>query len=285
MPSNPERSGTASGPQLVRALDRRIRRNWLILCWLAVVITVGLALSLAFAMWPWSGAELHPVLGLAILVACVAIYLTGQQRHLARNRRQVNHIHKVSTEQRYQRLFDLLNVSHLLDPKAQPQDVFDRIPKLCLELFDCEKSSLMLHDEKNAAYLRVQSAAGYCDRKIVGARQRIGEGIAGWVAESRRPVLLSDREDKRQYPGLSFTARSVAAAIVVPIIVGDDFLGVLNISTASDEAYYDEEDLRAVQAFAANVGACIANATTARTMRQTIEEQQRALNEMFVKKA
>jgi hypothetical protein len=45
--------------------------------------------------------------------------------------------------------------------------------------------------------------------------------------------------------------------MVVPIIVRDDLVGVLNVSSRSMDVVYVNEDLLALRGFASSAGACI----------------------------
>ena len=64
---------------------------------------------------------------------------------------------------------------------------------------------------------------------------------------------------------------NLTATILVPIMVRDELVGVLNISSRAPGTTYDEEDLRALEVFAENAGTCIRQAERAEWMRQTIE--------------
>jgi len=185
-----------------------------------------------------------------------------------------------ASEYQYNRLFELLTVTRLLDSEGDPESIFNTIPGACLQIFNCEKASLMLFTE-DRRYLEVLSAAGYSDRKILGTKQKLGDGIAGWVAANRKPVVLQGSMDTSQYPGLNFKARGISAAIVVPLMLNNKVLGVVNMSTRSPKVYYDEEDLRALEAFAENVAVCIGHVKRARRMKQTITAQQSELQKMY----
>ena len=70
----------------------------------------------------------------------------------------------------------------------------------------------------------------------------------------------------------------LTAAMVVPIMVRDELVGVLNISSRAPNTTYAEEDMRALEVFAENAGTCIRQAERAEWMRQTIERMQRQKN-------
>jgi GAF domain-containing protein len=63
----------------------------------------------------------------------------------------------------------------------------------------------------------------------------------------------------------------LTAAMVVPIMVRDELVGVLNISSRAPDTTYVEEDLRALEVFAENAGTCIRQAERSEWMRQTID--------------
>ena len=65
--------------------------------------------------------------------------------------------------------------------------------------------------------------------------------------------------------------------MVVPIILNQSLVGVINVSTESASTDYDEDDFRALQMFAENVGACIRNAQSHDHMKQTIRDLRSSL--------
>jgi signal transduction protein with GAF and PtsI domain len=114
-----------------------------------------------------------------------------------------------------------------------------------------------VYDEA-ANELVVRSVGGPMARpEALGDRKQLGDGIAGWAAQNRRPLLLSRGCDVRQFKGLKLQSEHVLAAMVVPIVIMDRLLGVLNVSTKSTEVDYDDADFKATQVFAANAGVSI----------------------------
>jgi GAF domain-containing protein len=64
------------------------------------------------------------------------------------------------------------------------------------------------------------------------------------------------------------------AAMVVPVILRDELVGVINVSSRNGQVEFDHDDVRALQAFAENVGAAIRHAEQAEWMRATIRKLQ-----------
>ncbi|MBI4719894.1 MAG: GAF domain-containing protein, partial [Chitinivibrionia bacterium] len=109
---------------------------------------------------------------------------------------------------------------------------------------------------------------------IINKRKKIGDGIAGWVAKRREPLLLGDEKDFEKYPELRRGDASISAAMVVPIILRNELVGILNISSRAPGKRYDETDLQALQVFAENAGSRSRHTQQAAWMRQTIRRLQ-----------
>jgi transcriptional regulator with GAF, ATPase, and Fis domain len=261
-------------------LEDRIRQSSLLLGGTLAVSIIGLTATTLFATWPWDSDDVVLPIFLCLMLSLLSGYVAGRRKEENAMRRQMERLERGAADRRYTRLFELLDITRIMDSERGAQSVFEAVPQVCLEIFNCEKASLMLVADNR--HLEVVSAIGYVNRNIIGARQKIGEGISGWVAQHRKPVLIQGRIEPGKYPGLTFKARGLAAAVVVPIVKRDELVGVINISTRSPQIYYDDEDLRAIQAFADNVGACVLAGMKAKRMSDTIEEQQRELQKLYV---
>jgi transcriptional regulator with GAF, ATPase, and Fis domain len=249
------------------ALEHRFWTNWFLLLGVSTLTTIGLAAGMrpllagrTVGPWPWVETEYILLIGISIVVCAFAGYLTHQQRQIAAVRRRFQRLVEQTVERthrHYTRLLALLNVTRILGSNSDPQRVFDCITNFCMEVFDCQQASLTLLD-KESGDLEVRSATGHANlADVLSSRQRIGEGLAGWAAEHREPLLLNSHLDVARYPGLQLTHRSISAAMVVPIMRGEELMGVLNVSSRCRGTHYDQEDIRALQVFAENAGTCI----------------------------
>lgn len=247
---------------------------------ISLVSTIGLAATLFTLLrgrietpWPWVNTDVVLLVGLSVAILAFVVYLTGQQRCVTLLRRHLEGLEAeraARMRQHYERLMALLNVSRIMGSETNLQAVFDAITRTCVEIFDCERVSLMQLDPANQE-LAVQSATGRGDvSRVVGARLRLGEGIAGRVAEEGKALILR-RDDVRRFQGSDPQDLRMTEAMVVPIVVRGELVGVLNVGTRSPEVHYDDEDLKALQVFAENAGACIRHAEQAEWMRQTIQ--------------
>ena len=136
-----------------------------------------------------------------------------------------------------------------LGSNVSPQTVFDWITETCFTTFDCRQVSLMLlnGDQK----LRLRSTKGYLDTVgAAGTRQGLGEGILASVVENGQALIVGPDLRQRTYKTFETKAHPLIAATVVPLVLGDQVIGVLSVSKQSLDGCYLEKDLRSLTFFA-----------------------------------
>jgi K+-sensing histidine kinase KdpD len=124
-----------------------------------------------------------------------------------------------------------------------------------LDLFDSTQGSLMLLD----AGAELRSAAARGNRLAATAIQPRGQGVAGHVAVSKKSLLLNGRASPKRFAGAVDRERTVTSAMLVPVTLRDEVLGVLNINAPTGRTS-GERDLRLLEAFAADAAPALANA-------------------------
>ncbi len=170
--------------------------------------------------------------------------------------------------------YALLNVSKMMVAQNDVNAVFTCVTDTCVGVFACHQASLMIFD-KDSNSLEVRAASGkMVPEGIIGTRQKLGVGIAGWVGMRREPLLILPGGKPADYPGIEFKQKDLTAAMVVPIIMRDELVGVINVSSRSKQTVFDNEDMRALQVFAENVGVAVRHTEQAAWMRATIQHLQ-----------
>jgi signal transduction protein with GAF and PtsI domain len=113
--------------------------------------------------------------------------------------------------------------------------LLDSILKGAVEVMEATSGSIMLIEPAGSDTLVVKAAYGLRKEVVSKARCKVGEGIAGLVAErGEGMLLLDDLMDPRLR-----TRRKVTDAISVPISLEGTLLGVLNLNTKKDKAFGD----------------------------------------------
>ncbi len=266
-------------------LARRAWANWFLLVGISLVSTLGLATTMFMLLrrrietpWPWVNTDVVLLGGLAVAIVSFIVYLTTQQRSLNALYQSLQRFERERIErmrQQHGRLMALLNISRIMGSETNTQAVFDAITTTCCEIFNCNRVSLMLMDTATNE-LVVQSATGNGDMaRALGSREPVGGGIAGSVAEAGEPRILGPR-NMTGLPKSKNEGRAMSEAMIVPIHVRGELVGVLNVGSTEPDVHYDDEDLNELQVFAENAGACIRHAEQADWMRQTIQALQAA---------
>ncbi len=141
----------------------------------------------------------------------------------------------------------------------------DNLLELILEsaaqMINAKASSLLILDrDTNTLYFK--AATGEKKSEIKKYRVKLGQGIAGSVATSGKPLLIADvRKDKRWYSEISeyiaFETRSIAC---VPLKMEGKIIGVVQVVDKLDASPMTENDLNLLGDFAGLAALAIANA-------------------------
>ncbi|MBN2483176.1 MAG: PocR ligand-binding domain-containing protein [Candidatus Omnitrophica bacterium] len=123
-------------------------------------------------------------------------------------------------------VFDSLNAVYL-----------DKMLKALLDIsynfLNADRGSIMLLD-KSRNELYIATAKNIPQDIVSVARQKIGQGIAGLVAQNLRPMIIDSQSTDPKLRSL-LRNPSLTCAISVPLKVKSRLLGVLNIATTKAE--------------------------------------------------
>jgi putative methionine-R-sulfoxide reductase with GAF domain len=272
MRTNARSAGTPS------RMPSRSWGNWILLASCYVVTTGGLSLVVAILLpgrmsspWPWIRTDYALIAACLFFVFTLVVHLSMEQRHVqqmsADFQKMTDELHTTSQK----RLCALLRVSRIMGLHSDLQNVFESITAACLETFPCDQASLMLFDPQRKR-LVVRAAHGHENiASVLGSEKQIGEGVAGWVAKHKTPLILGRPGDPQLHPDLKLNSQTLSAAMVVPIILREELVGVISVSSRAPATVYENDDLHALSVFAENAGACIRHAEQAEWMRKTID--------------
>jgi signal transduction histidine kinase len=101
-----------------------------------------------------------------------------------------------------------------------------------------EGSLMLLHEGREV--LTITSASGLGREIVQGTRRHLGEGISGWVAKHKEPLLLVGPIKDARFSGVD---RGIKDALCVPLMTSNDVIGVLSVSNKKGAGSFSEEDL------------------------------------------
>ncbi len=153
------------------------------------------------------------------------------------------------------RLNALLEVSQALNSTLQPDDLLDLILSKAMELTRASGGSVILLDPKTQR-LNIVAAKELSPNTIKNLKLNVGQGITGWVAREKLPLLVKDVSLDSRYIQANDAVRSELA---VPLLRGDELIGVINMD-AFEVAAFDEDDEALLQTLAAVASTAIHNA-------------------------
>ncbi len=143
---------------------------------------------------------------------------------------------------RAERLRELAQVEQLLSESLVVDDVLRRIAQAAARLLNAPSVQLWTADSAERV-LRLQ--ASWVEPGSADIRMRttvaFGEGVAGRVAESKSPIYVDDvAGDARALSAEWARETGIQRLLSVPILSGEDLLGVLAVRARTDELATDE---------------------------------------------
>jgi diguanylate cyclase (GGDEF)-like protein len=176
------------------------------------------ALDLDFVVEAWGAADPTP--------EAVLAHLRGARRRRARPRARSGE-RPQTTARRLAILTDVVKTANSI---LEPRKVIELVVEKIRQLIPSEAWSLLMIDEEKQE-LVFEAALGAKGKEVAAIRPKLGEGIAGWVAESGKPAIVNDAgRDPRFAPHVdaktSFETRSILCA---PLVSRGRTIGVLEI--------------------------------------------------------
>lgn len=155
----------------------------------------------------------------------------------------------------------LLEASRALSAELELPVLLSNVMATAARVTGAEAGSLLLLDE-NTGELVFDTALGDAGERVKSVRLKPGEGLSGWVAAQREPLLVNDvGADPRWSPRVDrrtdFETRQLVA---VPVLHRGRLLGVLEAINKSGAGRFDENDRRLLELLAAEVGVALDNA-------------------------
>lgn len=166
-----------------------------------------------------------------------------------------------------------LAISSTFEPDELLKITLDNVTKA----LHVDYGSLMLLDKKSKE-LTIKAAYGLPKAIIEKTKLKIGKGIAGIVAKSGKPLLLSKGTSEEKYKHL-LTKEHIISAISVPLKVRKEILGVVNVGRGITKAPFTQEDVHFLTTLAAQAAVSIENAALFEDIHRMYLSTVRALAE------
>lgn len=163
-------------------------------------------------------------------------------------------------------LFQLLGVTNFLEKNNNVETGLKELAYMTAQILESQKCSIMLlqtrvidsHGNKTQEpYLRVFTHYGNLPKEAYEQVTQLNDGIAGYVASTGECLLV---RDINQSPFVK-VARQInddyKSLISAPIFIGNQVIGVINVSEQNNRKPFDEKDLEILKIFALFIGKSI----------------------------
>lgn len=158
-------------------------------------------------------------------------------------------------------LLILQEISLKINSKLNLHELLKLTMNLIKEKLNVEACSLMILD-RNKKELVFEVALGEKGRDIQKYSIKIGEGIAGKVAETGKPIIANDvRKNPLFTPKFDYlTSFKTRSLLCVPLIHQDEMIGVIEVINKKNSEKFTVSDLKLLQAIANQASIAIKNA-------------------------
>jgi len=164
-------------------------------------------------------------------------------------------------------LFDL---SRTIFSTLDPDLLYGRLVQSAMEILRADDASLMLLGENRELYI-ARSTSSVVDT-LTATRLALGERVAGRVAQQAEPALINDDvAGDRRFGGVP-SLRRIRAAIVCPLTMRGELLGVLNVNRLSQEMPYTERDRQTAAIVSSLVALALGNARLHKELQTRLQQ-------------
>jgi signal transduction protein with GAF and PtsI domain len=179
------------------------------------------------------------------------------------------HRRSESLRQRTRTLYLIERVLKLDATVADPRQLVDGLLALVGDDMQAQRCSLMLVAPE-PGYMFLAASRGLAPFIAEGSRIRIGQGVAGRVAQAREPLLVQDVRQATTHPLLLDQHFTTGSFISFPLVYQGEFVGVVNLTNRAQYGVFVDDDLERVQVLALVIALVATNASLATRLVESI---------------
>jgi signal transduction histidine kinase len=170
-------------------------------------------------------------------------------------------------------LVPLIEISQALFSTLDREQVLQLIVEAAAHGADSDLASVMLFDDQSGD-LVISAGIGLPPDVIRTTRIRLGEGIAGRVAQTGEGLLLRDDVDVPPEIRQAMSRDQIMSALCLPLKRRDRVMGVLNLSRLGQRAPFSQGDLELITLLAAQAAIAIDNAQLHAELQRAYDDLQ-----------
>ena len=152
-------------------------------------------------------------------------------------------------EHQIERLHVLSRVGRDLHNQIEERSLFNEIVRLALATLDCSRCTYFA---LTGNLLEPMASASIDQEALITHTFKLGEGLAGWVAETGKSVLAREAQKWKRFVPAHQHHGLERSMIVAPVIVNEKVVGVISVDQYQPHAF-NEKDLQMVEALTLQV--------------------------------
>lgn len=166
----------------------------------------------------------------------------------------------------------ILEFSALINSSLKIESVLDNAMKCAEEFINAEASSIYELDDENKE-LFVRLARGEKKDPIKNIRLKLGEGIAGWVVQSGRPIVVHDVGKEKKFSDKydKLTGFKTRSLICVPLILRGTTIGAIQVLNKKNEEPFSNADLEILTSMSQQIVVAMENAKLYQRLEKKFE--------------
>jgi signal transduction histidine kinase len=197
-------------------------------------------------------------IGLAGLVLIFCLYTIFKQRELNRMRNTLlaDELELQDSRTRLSEISALFQLSTTLNLQLHLNSILEIIVRRVIATLKAQQSSIMIYNPESGL-LETRASYGLESEFARHAKARVGQGIAGWVAQQQQAVMLGPKAPNHDFGQHYKTNRNITSALSLPLRIGERCVGVLNVNRINHPEQFSEHHRDMLRLFAEHVGAVI----------------------------
>ena len=244
------------------------RRNWglWILNGLLLVVMAGVITSLYLPqVWGLVAMDMPApetrgmlVTSLCGLILIFMFYMLLKQREMATVRGDLfrSRMKEEILRSRLGEITSLFDMSTSVNMQFTVDSILDIITRRVLTCLEADQSSILMLDPETLM-LHARAVHGVDADFVRDAKIKLGEGIAGYVAQNGEPMVLNPEDMNRRFSAHKKTGRNITSALCIPLMVKGRAIGVLNINRIDRDRPFTTGDARVLAVFGEHAAVAI----------------------------
>lgn len=159
-------------------------------------------------------------------------------------------------EKKVRELDALYQAGKSISTTVELGELLQSILQLAAQVMGVKTGSIMLLDEQKKE-LKIQAAIGLDQEIVQNTILRLGDSIAGYVAEKGIPLMVEDVESDPRFKRINKAKYETRSLLSVPLTIHSRVMGVINLNNKQDGSPFTPDDLRLLTTFASQAAIAI----------------------------